>query len=184
MRKWTGFIWLIFVFSCNPKVVSYLNERSSFRTFETYRIVSAKLESKNVTPDNTLIFDLIKDNIQEQMSLRGYKKSNITPDLTLRYEVTSNTRVETTTNQVSPFFPVFNVNTRTIYESVLLLELFNKNKKLVWQGSYDLAQERKEKKVAKVIEKAVGYIFTTYPYRALTKGPDEFLKTYKPDKKK
>ena len=103
------------------------------------------------------------------MNRRGYQTSNVNPDLTLRYEVTSNTRVEINSNQVNPYFyQPFPVTTRTIYQSTLLLELFDSNNKLVWQGSYDLKQEKKEKKVSKAINRAIGYIFTTYPYRALS----------------
>lgn len=112
------------------------------------------------------------------MARRGYEESSVTPDLTLRYEVTSNTRVEINNSQVNPYFyQPFPITTRTIYQSILLLELFDSNKKLVWQGSYDLRQEKKEKKVAKAINRAVGYIFTTYPYRALSGEADESLKT-------
>ncbi|WP_370086728.1 DUF4136 domain-containing protein [Ekhidna sp.] len=183
MKKWLYLI-ILFSFGCNPKVVSYINPKAKFVEFETYRIVSAKLESKNVTPDNTMILDLIKQNIHKQMKVRSYEQSNITPDLTLRYEITSSTRVENRSNQVNPYsFTPYQINSRTIYESVLLLELLDSKEKLVWQGSYDLSQEKKEKKMARAIEKAVGYIFTTYPYRALTKDPDEALKTIEKKKK-
>ena len=176
MKKW-HILLLIFISACNPKVVSYVNQKAKFKDFETYRIVSAKADSKNVTPDNTLIFDLIKDNIHNQMKIRSYQPSNISPDLTLRYEVTSSTRVETNTNQMGPYsYP--QISTRTFYESVLLIELFDSNQKLVWQGSYDLKQMRKEKKTTIAIEKAIGYIFTSYPYRALSSKMDESLTTF------
>ena len=181
MKKWS-LLFIIVTFGCNPKVVSYLNPKAKFGQYETYRIVSAKLESKNVTPENTLILDLIKENIHKQMQVRAYERSNISPDLTLRYEIASSTRVENRTSQNNPYyFPQYQINSRTIYESVLLLELLDTNQKLVWQGSYDLRQEKKEKKASRAIEKAVGYIFTTYPYRALSKDIDEALKTF--DKK-
>lgn len=177
MKRWPLLLFIL-VTSCSPKVVSYVNERAHFSQFATYRLVSAKSESKNVTPENTTIFDLIKENIHQQMARRGYEESSVTPDLTLRYEVTSNTRVEINNSQVNPYFyQPFPITTRTIYQSILLLELFDSNKKLVWQGSYDLRQEKKEKKVAKAINRAVGYIFTTYPYRALSGEADESLKT-------
>lgn len=183
MKKWRLLI-IFFAFSCNPKIVSYLNPKAKFVEFETYRLVSSKLESKNVTADNSMILDLIKQNIHEQMKVRSYAQSNITPDLTLRYEITSSTRVENRNNQINPYsFPQYQINSRTIYESVLLLELLDSREKLVWHGSYDLSQEKKEKKMTRAIEKAVGHIFTTYPYRALTKDPDVALKTIEKKKK-
>lgn len=177
MKKWL-LILMILSSACNPKVVSFVNEKAKFKQFETYRLVSTKSESKNITPENTQIFDLIKENIHQQMKRRGYETSNVTPDLTLRYEVTSNTRVDiNSNNQINPYYyQPFSITTRTIYESILLLELFDTNNKLVWQGSYDLRQEKKEKRIVKAIERGVGYIFTTYPYRALSAEQDESLK--------
>ncbi|SNS76585.1 protein of unknown function [Ekhidna lutea] len=176
MKKWI-FIAFISLSGCSPRVVSYLNENAHFKTFETYRLVSAKSESKNVAPENSMIFDLIRQNIHNEMERRDYIKSNVTPDLTLRYEVVSNTRVENDNNQNFGLYPTFRINSRTIYESILLLELTDQNKKLVWQGSYDLAQEKKEKKASRAIEKAVGHIFTTFPYRAKSTLIDESLKS-------
>ena len=177
MKQW---LLLLFVFAlgCNPKVVSYLNPKAKFRNYETFRLVSTQLDSEISTDESTRIFDLIKENILEEMDSRDYKRSNITPDLTLRYEMTSSTRVETNANPgFGGFFPPMQLNSRTIYEAILLLELYNENKKLVWQGSYDLKQQRKEKKASKAIEKAVGQIFTSYPYRALSSKKDESLET-------
>ncbi|WP_420318860.1 DUF4136 domain-containing protein [Ekhidna sp.] len=175
MKNWTTIIVLLVLSGCAPKVISYLNENSKFETFESYRIVSAKAESKNVNAMNTQIFDLIKENITKEMEKRSFINSNVSPDLILRYEVTSSARTESNSTR-DPFYPVYRINSRTIYESIILLELLDKNKKLVWQGSFDLRQERKEKKASKAIEKAIGYIFTSFPYRALSDQPDESLK--------
>ena len=177
MKKWL-LIALVISSGCSQRIVSYVNPKAKFSQFETYRLVSTQAESKNISPDNTLVFDLIKKSIKEEMKRRSYIQSNISPDLTLRYEVTSSTRVETNSNQVGPFFQP-QVNSRTIYESVLLVELYNNKKKLVWQGSYDLRQQKKEKKTSKAIEKSVGHIFTTYPYRAKSSKVDESLTTIK-----
>lgn len=173
MKKWL-IITLIATAGCNPKIVSYINPKAKFSEFETYRLVSTKAISKNITPENNLIFDMIMKSINNEMKKRAYEVSNVSPDLTLRYEVTSSTRVETNTNQIAPYPQV---NSRTIYESILLIELYDHKKKLVWQGSYDLKQQRKEKKASRLIEKAVGHIFTTYPYRAKSGEVDETLKT-------
>lgn len=171
------FFLIFLAFSaCTPRIVSYVNPKAKFAQFETYRIVTTKAVSKVVNAENTLVLDLIKESIQNEMTRRSYEISSITPDLTLRYELTSSTRVENNTNQIGPYYQP-QVNTRTIYESVLLIELYNQKKKLVWQGSYDLGQQRKEKKASKAIEKGVGHIFTTYPYRAKSSEVDESLQT-------
>lgn len=175
MKNWL-LLTLVVISSCSPKVVSYINEKAHFRQFETYRLVTTKAESKNLTPENTLVFDLIKESIQKEMVKRDYAISNVSPDLTLRYEVTASTRVDNSTNPVGPYYAP-QVTTRTIYESILLIELYDPNKKLVWQGSYDVRQQKREKKASKAIEKAVGHIFTTYPYRAASAEVDESLKS-------
>ncbi len=175
MKKWLLLTFVI-ASSCSPKVVSYVNPKANFSQFETYRMVTTKAESKNISPENTLVFDMIRKSINDEMAKRSYIISNISPDLTLRYEVTSSTRVENSTNQIGPYYAP-QVNTRTIYESIILVELYDSRKKLVWQGSFDLRQERKEKKASKAIKKAVGHIFTSYPYRASSAEIDESLKT-------
>ena len=181
MKKWLLLI-LILIFGCNPKVVSYLNQNSKFKEFQTYRIVTTKADSRNITPENTSVFDLIRENIHKEMNKRSYKQSSIDPDLILRYEVTSSTRVESNSNQAGSYYSP-QITTRTIYKSILLVEVFDQNKKLVWQGSYDLKQERKEEKASRAIEKAVGYIFTIYPYKAQSAVVDETLKTFESKKK-
>lgn len=168
---------LLMLVGCSPKIVSYVNDKASFKEFETYHLVSAKAVSNNVAPENTLIFDLIKDNILQQMDRRDYKQSNVSPDMVLRYEITSSARVErNNTGDPRLFNRPFQLNSRTIYESIILLELLDANKKLIWQGSYDLKRQKKEKKASKAIEKAIGYIFTTYPYKALSGKEHEELK--------
>ena len=176
MYKWLSII-LIFLIGCSQKVVSYTNPKSKYDRFETYRMVSPKLNNRS-SDDTSLAYELIKENISSEMTRRDYLHSTVAPDLTLRYEIASSTRVETNTSQ-SPFFPTFQINSRTIHEGVLLFELYDQNKKLVWQGSYDLNRERKEKKMTKVIENAIGRIFTTYPYRALQNAPDNTLTEFK-----
>ncbi len=179
MKIW--FLLLLATISCTPKIVTYINTNSNFKSFESYRLVSSQLESTNVAPENSFIFDLIKDHIHSQMERRNYKTSNISPDLLLRYEITSNTRVQTNTTQDPFLLTPTQVNSRLIYESVLLLELYDQNKKLVWQGSYDLKQQRKEKKTSRAIQKAIGYIFTSYPYQALSGDVVEALKSIEKD---
>jgi len=164
--------------SCSSKIVSFVNPKAKFSTFETYILVNPKIDRSELADDSKLAFQLIKSAIQSEMNTREYRESSVSPDLTLRYEITSSTRVQTDATQ-DPFSPFVQVNTRTIHEGILLLELYDARKKLVWQGSYDLQQESKEKRLQKVIENAVGKIFTSYPYRALNKQPDPELAVYK-----
>ncbi len=171
MKKWLFLFTIISILGCSQKVISYLDNDARFEQFESFRIVSVKLEGRKVAPESNQIFEEIKAQIINQMLVRSYEQSNITPDLTLRYELSSSSRSEQNNNN-NAFnntigFPGYNgISSRTIHESILILELYNSNKKLVWQGSYDLKQQRKEDKTSKVIQNAIEQIFTTYPYEA------------------
>lgn len=186
MKIWVLTFIIVFI-GCNPKVVSYINPQARLDQFETYRIVSAQETPENGTPEHGQISYLIKSNIQKHMEKRLYKASNVTPDLTLRYEVISSTRVEHRTTSQSQFnsrYATYQpITSRTIQEAVLILELSDMNKKLVWQGSYDMKQERKVKKIPEAVEKAVDYIFTSYPYYARSSEEHEALKTTNHKKK-
>jgi len=181
LRKQSMAFLLLLSFGCSDKIVSFVNPKAKFNTFETYRMVNPKVDRSEIADDNNPVFLAIKSEIQEEMSRRNYRISSVKPDLTLRYEVTSSTRVQNDAMQ-DPFSPFMRVNSRTIHEGILLLELYDVRKKLVWQGSYDLKQERKEKKLKRVIKNAVGKIFTTYPHKALTSSPDPQLTVFKKDK--
>lgn len=177
MLKHVFLLLMIGSLGCSPRIVSYTNSNANFRGFETYLMINPKLDSK-IGNETSVGYELIKEEIRKEMKIRGYEESTVAPDLILRYEVSSSTRVQTSTSQ-SFFNPVYQINTRTIHEGVLLLELKDQRKKLVWQGSYDLNNERKEKRIKKVLENAVGRIFTSYPYRAAQKDPDEDLSEFK-----
>ena len=177
MLKWTSIVLIVLISGCSQRIVSYSNPKANYQSFETYRMINPKLDNK-LGEETSYGYELIKAQIKAEMERRGYQESSVAPDLILRYEITSSTRVQTTTSQ-SVFFPVFQVNSQTIHEGVLLLELNDENRKLVWQGSYDLNQERREKQIKRVIENAVGRIFTTYPYRARQRKPDEELAEFK-----
>ncbi|MEM6734925.1 MAG: DUF4136 domain-containing protein [Bacteroidota bacterium] len=180
MYRWIPVVSLL-VLSCGQRVVSYTNSKANYKSFETYRMINPKIDNGNLDTDSSIAYDLIKHNISIEMKKRNYEPSSVSPDLILRYELTSSSRVETTTTQ-SFVFPIFRVNSRTIHEAVLLLEILDQNMKLVWQGSYDLNQEHKEKRVQKVIENAIGKIFTTYPYKSGESAPDPSLKAFKKNK--
>ena len=165
-------LWCTLLFSCSERVVNYIDTRARFQSFETYDLVNVKLDKRKVSPNATKLLGLIEDRIIFQMEAnRGYEESNINPDLVLRYELVSNTRSEVR-NNVGFFYPT--TTSQLIYESVILLELFHE-KKLIWQGSYDLTQTRRSERNEKSIQKAIDLIFTSYPYRAGKADPDPSL---------
>ena len=164
---------LIFLTACTPKVVHYLDEQANYKSFESYELVNVKIGKRKIDPDATELLGTIESRIQYHMQdQRGYATSNVSPDLTLRYELVSNTRADNRAN--NSIFSAPTVNLRVIYQSVVLLELL-KGKKLIWQGSYDLTQTKKEARNQKSINKAIDLIFTTYPYRAGSSNKDTSL---------
>lgn len=188
MKKWLFLFSIFLLTACSQKVISYVDTNAKFQNFNSFRVVSAKFDGRKVEPENDRIFSEAKNQIIDQMLARSYVQSNITPDLTLRYEFNSSTRNlqnNNNNNFNNPFsYPSFNTTNRTIYESIILIELYDANKKLVWQGSYDLKNERKEEKASKVIKNALDQIFTTYPYTAGSKEINEELMNVNKNKKK
>ena len=181
MNKYLIALAIVPLFGCSSKVVSYVNSKSNFKSFATYRMVNPKVDKSQLADDSNLVFQTIKSAISEEMSKRSYKPSAVSPDLTLRYELASTTRVQTNAVR-DPFNPFSQFTSNTIHEAVLLLELYDIKKKLIWQGSYDLRQERREKRMTKVINNAVAKIFTSYPYKANDHRPDPSLMEFKKKK--
>ena len=172
-------IALSFFTSCNPKIVNYLNPKASFGAFSSYSIVNVKIDKRNLAPETTKLLGTIETQIKDQMEKRrSYVSSNIAPDLILRYELVSSARTDSNSNNRSIFNPTQTLSSKVIYESIILLELFN-NSSLVWQGSYDLNQSKKDSKNEKSVRKAIDLIFTTYPYRAGQIDPDLSLTEFK-----
>lgn len=178
MKKVYFLFYIIIFASCSPKVISYTNSKAKFKTYSSYAIVNAKIGKRNLPPEATELLGTIESEIKTEMeNRRNYQPSNIGPDLVLRYELVSSTRTDSNNANNSVFAaPTF--NTRIIYESVILIELLEENK-LIWQGSYDLTQSRRETKNENVVKKAIGLIFTTYPYKAGSADPDPSLTTKK-----
>jgi hypothetical protein len=171
MKRWLFLFTTSLLLSCSPKVISYLDSDADFKNFNSFRIVSVKLDGRKVAPESIKMFDDIKLEIMNQMLDRSYVQSNISPDLTLRYELSSSTRSTGNTNNNNfnnpiGYPPSYSVTNSTIHESIILLELYDAKKKLIWQGSYDLKNEKKEQKTTKVIKNAIDQIFTTYPYKS------------------
>lgn len=168
---------LIALSACSPKVVHYINPTAKFASFESYDLVNVKKSKSGLDPESSSFFQFIEKQIVGHMEQdRNYKPSKINPDLILRYELVSNSRTDANVNRNPLQFPTYSV--RVLNESVILLELYNQ-KKLVWQGSFDLTQSRREEGTEKRMKKAIEYIFTTYPYQAGSARPDPSLTSKK-----
>lgn len=163
---------LVLLLGCGVRVIQYVNDRAPFAQYEDYVLVG--LKGKNVGSDPSNLLIRIEGQIHEEMQRRDYKVSD-TPDLILRYEVVASTKTETR-NSNYLYGPIFMPNSRTITESVILLEMTDaKTKKLVWQASLDLREHNKITKKKDVLKSALINIFNTYLYRAGNGQPDQNL---------
>ncbi len=164
--------------SCSQNVVTYTNSKAKFQNFSSYQIVNVKIGKRKLPAAATELLGTIESQIRIEMEeRRNYVSSNVKPDLILRYELASNTRTGSNTrNNALLQGPSFGSN--VIYESVILIELLE-NKRLIWQGSYDLNQSRREARNENTINKAISLIFTTYPYKAGIAEPDLSLTSKK-----
>ncbi len=175
------FIAFLISASCTPKAITYLNEQVPFQTYNTYRILNTKLDRTNLSKEGRNIIDVLEFSIRKKMNDRGYQESNLSPDLILRYEISTN-RYTTSSSKASPFTPT--VSTKTYMESIILLDLTDtKKKKMFWQSSYDLKQQRKMIKKEQATEDAISEIFYSFPYRASQRKIDEKLADWKTGRK-
>lgn len=179
--------WLLFAFigfvSCSPKPLSYLNEKGvPLQHFQTYRLLNTKVERTNLSKDGREILSILEESIREKMAERGYEESNLEPDLILRYEITTNQQMETSTS-AGPFGPP--VTSRTYMESLIIVDLMDASKrKMFWQSSFDLRKQTKDLRQEQATEFAVSEIFYSYPYRAGSAKPDPSLSDWKSGRKK
>ncbi len=170
---------LVLLISCSPKVITFTNPKARFQNFSSYQIVNVKIGKRKLPAEATELLGVIESRIKMEMEeKRNYVTSNIDPDLILRYELVSNTRTDRDNVNNNSLFYSPSYSSRVIYESVILIELLE-NKRLVWQGSYDLRQSRRDARNQNTINKAISLIFTTYPYKAGEARPDPTLTSKK-----
>ena len=173
MIRWIAII--ILISACGVRVVQFVNTRSDFGAYHSYALVGLKGKNVAEASDPSDLLGRIESRIESEMTRRGYRKDD-NPDLILRYEVIASSKTETNNNN-SIFYPgYFGPTSRTITESVILLEMTDfKTSKLVWQASLDLREHNKITKKKDVLQAAIVNIFNTYLYRAGQRTPDESL---------
>lgn len=153
----------------------FVNDESKFDQYGTYLVVNYKVSNAELSKEGLELLSNIETQLQEQLNKRGYQAVSTRPDILLRYEFISNNNSRSSVSN-NPYDPFVTVNTRTFRESILLLELTDREtKKLIWQGSIDLRQQHKPSKKQEELDKAIVALFNTYPYRALNATPDPSL---------
>lgn len=169
---------LLFVVSCNPKIVHYINTKARFTAYQSYVILAGKSSSAAELKDSTSLMWRIEEQIKNQLEMRGYKQNNDKPDLIVRYDVVSNTETRT---PMSPYpfgyYSYFNtMNMQTFTQSIILIEILDeKTTKLVWQSSLDMRDLDMKQKKKDPVNGAIQHLFTTYLYRSGSAKPDPSL---------
>ncbi len=173
---------LFFSSACSQKALIYLNEEGAkFQDFKTYRLINTKLDRTNLSKEGRDILDILEAAIKNEMNKRGYEESNLSPDLVLRYEI-STSRHTNSQNNISPYGAP--PTTRTFLESLIILDLTDtERRKMFWQSSYDLRQESRQLKKEHATQDAVSEIFYTFPFRAGESEPDPTLSDRKANRK-
>ena len=183
--------WIIFsaiIWSCKgPQVVSFVSPTADFSEYETYRIVSPR-EGEDMASDTSALNQEIAGLIKKEIEARDYLERPRS-DLRVQFDFIANskTNINLTPDYYSSRaysyrynypYRVYNLNQRSFYEAILIIELKNKKAKTVWQGSLDLRYTKKIKNKNEILPSAVQKIFSTYPYKA---GSSEVIQPEEPN---
>jgi len=159
----------LFIYSCSPKVVEFLNDDMDFSNYETYRLITFKPNERSFSDTGKAYFDSLEFSIRRNMKEKSFQSANSNSDLVVRYEIITTTSGQSVQqnnyyNQLNYYQPP--QATGIYQEGVLLIEFLDrKKKKLVWQASLDIRYPKNKDKVT-VIKNAIDKIFSTYPYTA------------------
>jgi len=140
MRKLTLFILLLFIGACSPKVVSFYVVDKGKISVDTFSFYAR--DTKELRPQQKEIDSLIELSITNELLKKGFKEL-IESDIIVSYQITLG--ISSTSNVNNQhfnnyrynrmYYPDYNVTTTNYKEGVLLIEFWNKDEKLIWQGS-------------------------------------------------
>lgn len=181
MRALGTLLILMVIGACSApqKVIQFVNKEADFKNYYSYRIINYKTEKKGTYSANgTAFFNELESEISKEMSDRSYTKEK-NADLVVRYETA--TGIKTSTNAPNYNGNAYNYDPygvnqnrqRKSLEGLLLLEIKDKSKKLVWQGSMDIKFSKDLEENRTLLKNAVHRIFETFLYRAGNDQPVE-----------
>ncbi len=140
MRKLTLFILLLFIEACSPKVVSFYvvdEDKISVNSFSFYA-----RDTNELRPQQKELDSLIERSITSELLKKGFKERHES-DIIVSYQITLGTSSISNVNNQHfnnnqynrMYYPHYGVTTTNYKEGVLLIEFWDKNEKLLWQGS-------------------------------------------------
>ncbi|MGL1888512.1 MAG: DUF4136 domain-containing protein [Reichenbachiella sp.] len=161
---------LLYMNSCSPKVVEFVNDDMDFSDYKTYRLVNYKSDDKEFSSQGSEYFDRIEGFINDQMKAKEFEYHKGKADLIVRYEVISTVQTESSYNNSNNYnqSQYYTPSSTVEYykDGLLLIEFLDaKKNKLVWQGSLDIRYPKNKTKTT-VLQESIDLIFETYPYMA------------------
>ncbi len=135
MKTLIQIILFVLLSACSSNIISFyvINENKiELSTFSFY-----ERKTNNLTPEIKKFDSLVEQSISEALISKGYVKQSYS-DVYISYHITTGTTSSSNIDNNrynNNYSPYQNVNTTHYKEGVLLIEVFSKQDKLLWQGS-------------------------------------------------
>lgn len=129
-------VCILLQYGCGTKVVSIYNIDHNRKTPSTYQIITQR-ESSYLSAENKKLDSLLQTIIQKGLIAKGLDSSSI-PDIYVSYLINVYASSETTrnNNMYNYTYPSsFNYTTRNYKEGVLIIDIIDEDRILIWQGS-------------------------------------------------
>ena len=124
--------------ACATKVVSIYNHDVTNKNPNSF-LVNPASENASISVANRKLDSLLQTVISQSLGLKGLKVSAL-PDLYVSYVIDVHTSSETKQDNYSPYnrysynYP-YDYSTRNYKEGLLIINIKNNRRKLIWQGS-------------------------------------------------
>ena len=136
MRTIYAIILLGILGACSSSVKSFYvvdEDKIDFDTFSFYA-----LNNENLRPKQRRLDRLIEMTIYQVLTEKGFTQKNY-PDTYISYKISLGTSATSNIDRHQPYrsyyYPEYNISTTQYKEGLLLIELYTKDDRLLWQGS-------------------------------------------------
>jgi hypothetical protein len=156
-------IIILMLSGCATKIVGIYNYSAIDKTPATYFVHLPGESASSI--DNQRIDSLLQTVISKSLELKGLRSSSL-PDLYVSYLINVHTSSETQQDNYNPYNRYnynyyYNYSTRNYKEGVLIIDIKNDDKILVWQGSKTF-KIRSKQSVEELLPEICREIMTAY----------------------
>jgi hypothetical protein len=167
-------ISLLLVVACSPEITVHTDydpdyDLWTFKTFDWGKKIDIE-QGKNPFHYNELNDKRIKSAVANELTSRGYKLTEVNPDLTIHYHIVVDDKSIVTAapdgHNYSSYWKELETNLYSYREGTLIVDLMDsKTNNLVWRGWAVSALESsyKPEEIEKLINRAVAKIFRELP---------------------